>query len=150
MNTVKIRFEFAKHEDTSELAQLRVNAMRQSLESVGRFDPERARNRFLDSFDPTQTHKILVDTGLVGFVVVRQLDYGLLLDHLYIDPAFQNQGFGAQALRWVFQRADLGCQKLRVGALTQSRANLFYLHHGFVLVEKTEFDNYYERVPRQC
>ena len=37
--------------DADLLADLRVRAMKESLEAVGRFDPIRAKSRFLDNFD---------------------------------------------------------------------------------------------------
>ena len=37
------------------LAEIRVQAMRESLERIGRFDPQRARDRFLSSFSPECT-----------------------------------------------------------------------------------------------
>ena len=46
------------------LADLRVAAMRPSLEALGRFDPDRARSRFLDKFIRVATRKIVVDGGL--------------------------------------------------------------------------------------
>jgi len=50
-----VRVETAKDADAELLAQIRVEAMRPSLEAVSRFDPERARNRFLSSFQPLDT-----------------------------------------------------------------------------------------------
>ena len=41
--------------DPLDLAAMRVAAMKPSLEAVGRFDPERARNRFLESYQPEDT-----------------------------------------------------------------------------------------------
>jgi hypothetical protein len=37
----------ASDEDREFLAELRISAMKESLENVGRFDPVKARNRFL-------------------------------------------------------------------------------------------------------
>lgn len=133
--------------DGESLAELRVVAMRESLEAVGRFDPERARSRFLSGFVPEYTREILVDGMCVGFVVVRPLDDELLLDHLYIAPAAQGRGIGSQVLAVVFAEADLANQNIRVGALKQSRSNLFYLRHGFEFVSATDWDNYYVRRP---
>jgi hypothetical protein len=72
--------------DGELLADLRVRAMKDSLEAVGRFDPIRAKNRFLDNFDPLFTHEILLNNERVGFVVLKEMDDHFYLDHLYIDP----------------------------------------------------------------
>ena len=44
--------------DGDLLADIRVAAMRPSLEAAGRFDPVRARRRFRDTFEPSDTYKI--------------------------------------------------------------------------------------------
>lgn len=72
----------AVHHDPSELAEIRVEAMRPSLEKVGRFDPERARRRFLDTYDPSETKVVHVAGELAGFYVLRDRRDHLYLDHL--------------------------------------------------------------------
>jgi ribosomal protein S18 acetylase RimI-like enzyme len=81
--------------DGDLLADLRVRAMKESLEAVGRFDPIRAKNRFLDNFDPLFTQEILLNNERVGFVVVKEMDDHFYLDHLYVDPQHQSKGVGA-------------------------------------------------------
>src|SRR6185312_11346871 len=136
---------FASAQDAEELAALRVLAMRESLERIGRFDPQRARERFLSSFMPEHTRHIMIEGKRAGFVVVKPVGKGLLLDHLYIHPAYQNKGIGAKVLGQLFSEADARKQEIRVGALKQSDSNRFYARHGFVLVEVAEWDNYYVR-----
>jgi GNAT superfamily N-acetyltransferase len=128
--------------DLEALVALRIEAMRESLERIGRFDPVRARERFASGFSPEHTRHILAGQERVGFVVVRPQDGGLLLDHLYIRPGSQGGGIGAAVLAHVFAEADARALPLRVGALRDSAANRFYVRHGFVLVEQGEFDNY--------
>jgi GNAT superfamily N-acetyltransferase len=135
----------AAAEDFEELLALRVAAMRESLERVGRFDPARARQRFQASFAPELTRHVLLDGRRVGFVAVRPDGAGLLLDHLYVLPAQQGRGVGSAVLALVFREADERGLALRVGALRGSDSNRFYLRHGFVLVEEAEWDLYYER-----
>ena len=138
-----VTLELAKAEDAPLLADLRVAAMRPSLEAVGRFDPERARARFMDTFDPSVTWHVLHEGQRVGVLVVRHQPDGLLLDHLYIDPGSQGQALGASVLQHVFARAEeLGCA-VRVGALKGSRSNAFYQRHGFKPERVGEWDNYY-------
>ena len=126
---------------------MRVEAMRESLENLGRFDPDRARTRFLGGFSPEHTQAILVGGQRVGFFVVKPLDGELLLDHLYLRPSHQSKGIGAAVLRSVFAEADEQGLAVRVGALRGSASNRFYARHGFELVEEAEFDNYYVRRP---
>lgn len=134
-------------DEGAALADLRVGAMRESLEALGRFDANRARARFLDGFDPALTRAIVVAGQTAGFVVLRSAPDHLLLDHLYVSPSHQGQGVGAEVLRRVFAEADAAHKILRVGALKGSRSNAFYLRHGFSLVESAEWDHSYVRQP---
>lgn len=119
--------------------------MRASLERIGRFDPQRARERFRAGFSPAHTKHIVAAGQSVGFFVAKPQEGHLLLDHLYIKPAHQGRGIGAQVLRWVFGQAESLSLPVRVGALRESESNRFYVRHGFTLVEQGEFDNYYFR-----
>lgn len=86
--TPSIILEFAQPTDAEDLVALRIEAMRESLERIGRFDPVRARARFLATFSPEHTRHILSDEQRVGFVVVRPSNDFILLDHLYIRPSY--------------------------------------------------------------
>lgn len=141
----EISFEPAVLSDAEALADLRVEAMRESLDRIGRFDPQRARNRFLSGFSPDNTFHILRHGERVGFYVVKQEAGDLVLDHLYIRPAHQGNGVGAAVLDRVFDLADQAGRAVRVVALKESDSNRFYASHGFVLVKQAEFDNYYVR-----
>lgn len=67
-----VGYEPATPADLDALVALRIEAMRESLERIGRFDPVRARERFAGSFDPASTRHIVLDGQRVGFVVVKQ------------------------------------------------------------------------------
>ncbi|AUO47930.1 GNAT family N-acetyltransferase [Pseudomonas ogarae] len=135
----------AQQSDSEDLAGIRIEAMRESLERVGRFDPVRARERFLGGFEPRYTRHIEVSGKRVGFVVVKPFSHELLLDHLYIRPCAQGSGIGAAVLDHLFNEADAAALPVRVGALKESASNRFYTRHGFQFVESSEFDNYYVR-----
>lgn len=126
------------------LAQLRISAMRESLEAIGRFDPARARSRFIDGFDRTATRKIEIGGRLIGFYVLKDKGDHLYLDHLYVHPDFQGNGLGASVLKSVIALAQERNLSLRLGALRGSRSNRFYLAQGFVQTGESEWDLYYE------
>lgn len=139
-----MKIETAKIGDGDALAELRVLAMRESLEALGRFDEARARKRFLDSFDPDATQKVLIDDELVGFyVVTRHLEY-LYVDHLYVHPAHQGKSIGSTVLNSLIDEGRRIKKPIKLGALKSSRSNAFYLSHDFVKVSEGEYDNYYE------
>lgn len=141
----RVTFCAAAAGDAAALATLRVDAMRESLERIGRFDPVRARERFLIGFAPEHTRHVMLDGERAGFFVVKPDEQGLLLDHLYVHPRYQGKGVGAAVLALVFAEADAQRRQVRVGALRGSDSNRFYAKHGFVPVEQGEFDNYYIR-----
>jgi GNAT superfamily N-acetyltransferase len=121
--------------------------MRPSLEALGRFDPERGRNRFLDTFSPEDTWKLVSEGGVAGFYVLRDMEDHLYLDHLYIAVEAQGAGVGASILEHIKTIASKRNLSLRLMALKESPANKFYLSRGFVFTGDAEFDNFYEWRP---
>ena len=140
-----VAFSAAEANDFEALVALRLESMRESLERVGRFDPERARERFRSGFSPEHTRHIEVGGERVGFFVVKPQATELLLDHLYVRPSYQGKGIGSAVLAQVFAEADRSGLPVRVGALRESESNGFYSERGFQLIEQSEFDNYYVR-----
>lgn len=145
-----ISFVPAQPDDFEALLALRIEAMRESLEHVGRFDLTRARERFRSGYEAEHTWHIVVNGRCMGFVVLKPDADGLLLNHLYIHPLAQGQGIGTAVLAQVFAAADAQALPVRVGALRGSRSNDFYVQHSFKIVEQAEFDNYYVRQCRQA
>jgi GNAT superfamily N-acetyltransferase len=145
--TIPITFLRTEPADADALATLRVEAMRESLERVGRFDEKRARSRLLVAFDPFATRSALRGEEKVGFFVLKAIEGGLLLDHLYVRPPSQKQGIGRAILAQCFAEADAAGSPIFVGALRESDANSFYERNGFVKTHETEWDVYYLRKP---
>lgn len=138
----------AQAADFEDLLALRLRAMRESLERLGRFDPQRARERLAAGFDPAHTRHILVDGRRVGFIVLKTLSHALRLEHLYIDTAMQDQGVGHRVLTEVCAEADRRQVPVELVALKESDANRFYLRHGFVATGEGEWDIDYVRLPQ--
>ena len=65
----------ARAADFESLLALRLRAMRESLEHLGRYDEQRARDRLAAGFDPAHTWHILVAGHRVGFLVVKRLSH---------------------------------------------------------------------------
>lgn len=134
--------------DFDALLALRVRAMRPSLEALGRFDPERARERFASTFVATYMHHIERAGRRIGCVSMRPKPGALRIDHLYIEPAAQGHGVGAWVMAWACQMADQQQVALELAALQGSDANRFYLRHGMVEVARSDFDVEYRRAAR--
>lgn len=133
--------------DFEALLALRVRAMQPSLQALGRFDPERARERFASTFLPEHMQHIVVDGQRVGCVSLRPKPAALRMDHLYIEPTAQGRGLGAQVMDWACAQADWRQLPLELAALQGSDANRFYLRQGFVEVSRSDFDIEYRRAP---
>lgn len=131
--------------DFESLAELRVAAMRASLEHLGRFDPIRARERLRNSLYPEHTHRIVCDGVPVGFYTFRPVPEGQRLEHLYIHPDFQSRGIGGRGLTELLAVADEKKLPVFVGALRDSASNRFYIRHGFEKVTESEWDIAYRR-----
>lgn len=131
--------------DFDALLAIRIEAMRDSLERLGRFDPERARARLRATFRPDHTWFIERDGARIGFYALRPDGDGLRLDHLYVVPAAQGLGVGGQVLGRLLRDADLRGLPVRVGALRGSDSNRFYRRHGFEPVAESEWDIDYLR-----
>ncbi len=146
----------ADEADFEALLSLRMAAMRESLQRLGRFDPQRARERLSRAFEPAHTRHILLDGERVGFVVLLPVPDAstdnppdhLVLDQLYIAPQAQRLGVGSWVMAQVLQEADKLGLPVRVTALRLSEANHFYLRHGFELQHESEWDRHYVRPAR--
>lgn len=141
-----LRLEAVTDQDFEAMLALRIAALRESLERLGRFDPERARQRFQEGFEPVWMRHIVDEAGQrIGFYTLKPRSEGqvLRLVHLYLQPGSQSQGAGAWVMNRLKEEArQSGCE-LSLAALKLSRANGFYQRHGFELVQAHEFDNEY-------
>ncbi|WP_085908653.1 GNAT family N-acetyltransferase [Kiloniella majae] len=140
-----LSFKTAAATDLETLISIRIAAMKESLENIGRFNPERARERFASNFAPEKTTLILKENEIIGFYVLFAKDDYLWLDHLYIDPTVQSSGVGAKAMMQIVDKSSEKKLPVKLCALKESRANNFYKKHGFKLTHSEEWDNYYTR-----
>ena len=121
--------------DFEAMLALRIDAMRPSLERVGRFDVDRSRERLSAGFVVPYMHHIVLDGDQrIGFVTLKPEDSDALrLDHLYLRTGFQGLGIGEWVLEWAKAQARAQRLDIKLTALVKSDANRFYLRHGFVL-----------------
>ncbi|CAB3650245.1 GNAT family N-acetyltransferase [Achromobacter pestifer] len=140
-----LRYLPVSEADFDALSAIRIDAMRDSLERLGRFDPDRARARLRNTFHPEHTWAIEHNGQRVGFYALRPDGAGLRLDHLYLVPAAQRLGLGGQVMRRILLDADSQGLPVSVGALRDSDSNRFYRRHGFVQTGESEWDIDYLR-----
>lgn len=131
--------------DFEAMLALRVDAMRPSLERVGRFDPVRSRERLSAGFVVPFMHHIVLDGDQrVGFITLKPEGADALrLDHLYLRTGFQGLGIGEWVLHWAKSQAREQQRDIALTALVESDANRFYLRHGFVLEGEEGVDLHY-------
>ena len=131
--------------DFEDMLAERIDAMRPSLERVGRFDLTRSRERLSAGFVVPYMHHIVLDgEQRLGFITLKPEDaYALRLDHLYLRTGFQGRGIGEWALRWAKAQAREQKLDIKLTALVQSDANRFYQRHGFVLEGEEGVDLHY-------
>ncbi|MFG6469188.1 GNAT family N-acetyltransferase [Roseateles sp. BYS87W] len=130
-------------DDFEAMLALRIEALRESLERLGRFNPDVARARLRAQFRPEWMRHLVRDGERVGYFTVEPREGELRLQHLYLTPAAQGQGIGA----WVMDHVKARGLPISLAALRESRANDFYRRHGFRVVEEQELDIEYRWEP---
>ena len=143
--SVRLSLQPVVARDFEDMLALRIDAMRPSLERVGRFDLARSRERLSAGFVPLYMRHILLDGERVGFFTLKpEGEAALRLDHLYLRSGASGKGIGAWVLRQVQAQARERGLAVRLTALKESDANRFYLRHGFVLQGEEGVDLHYE------
>lgn len=137
----------ARSEDFSRLLELRLLTMRESLERIGRFNPQRAFERFQNSFRPQHTRLIIADRQFAGCVALGPDQDDWLLEHFYVAPQFQRCGLGSQVLSQLITEAEQARKIIKLSVLQKSDAARFYEKHGFHKTGEDEWDIYYARLP---
>ncbi|WP_332764859.1 GNAT family N-acetyltransferase [Phenylobacterium sp.] len=142
------RFSPAAAADLERLVELRIAAMRPSLERIDRFDPERARRRMVEQFRPEHTRLIWRGEAFAGCVAFGPDAPGWFrLEHFYIHPDHQGVGLGADVLASLLAESDAQALAVRLTVLQESAANRFYARFGFAETARDEVDIFYERPP---
>ncbi len=140
------RLSPAAPSDLERLTDVRVAAMRESLERIGRFDPLRARRRMIEQFRPEHTRLIWRGEVFAGCVALGPDGPGWLrLEHFYIHPDCQGAGLGADVLAALLAESDAQALAVKLTVIRESAANRFYARFGFAETGRDEVDIFYER-----
>lgn len=142
---VEWRFRDATEEDFEPLLAIRIDVMREHLERVFRYKPSRARRIFREHFAEPGLRAIMIGDELVGCVAFRKGTDAIKLDSFYLDRRYHNGGLGTTILKVLLNEADATGLPVRLGVLTGSKADRFYLRHGFVKLREDEIEGEYER-----
>jgi GNAT superfamily N-acetyltransferase len=139
------RFGPISEADFEPLLALRIDVMREHLERVFRYKPSRARRIFRQHFDEPGMRLILMGDERVGCVGFRDESECLKIDSFYLERRFHNSGLGATVLKVLLAEADAKAKPVRLEVLTGSKADRFYLRHGFIKLREDEIEAEYER-----
>jgi GNAT superfamily N-acetyltransferase len=142
------RFGPVSEADFEPLLALRIDVMREHLERVFRYKPERARRIFREHFDEPGLRLILVDGERAGCVGFRISKSEIKIDSFYLDRRYQNRGLGATILKVLLAEADAQDLPVRLEVLRGSPADRFYERHGFVKLAEDDIEAEYERPAR--
>jgi GNAT superfamily N-acetyltransferase len=138
----------AEDADVEQIAELRAVTMRPDLERLGRFDPDRVRQRLRNGFAAEHTWVIEIEGEFAGCIALRPDVDAHWLEHFYIDPRWQGKGIGSAVLGKLLERCDREHLVVRVDVLRGSRARWLYERHGFTAVTESPVDIFMLRAPR--
>jgi GNAT superfamily N-acetyltransferase len=138
----------AEDADVEPIAELRAVTMRPDLERLGRFDPDRVRQRLRNGFAAEHTWVIEVEGEFAGCIALRPDIDAHWLEHFYLDPRLQGKGIGSAVLSKLLERCDREHLVVRVNVLHGSPARRLYERHGFTVVTETPVDIFMLRTPR--
>ncbi|TIH40050.1 GNAT family N-acetyltransferase [Subtercola vilae] len=161
-------------DDAAWIAELRAEVMRPDLERLGRFDPDRVRQRFLNAFVPEFTSVIEASGAgeavgaselpgapaspespapdedrthvALGVIAVRPEPDALWIEHFYLAPSQQGRGLGSAVLQHVM-REHADERPFRLDVLQGSPARRLYERHGFEFEREDEVDVFLVRAP---
>ncbi|MCR9071366.1 MAG: GNAT family N-acetyltransferase [Alphaproteobacteria bacterium] len=136
----ELRFSPASPVDIDRLVALKIAVMRGELERLGRYTPERARDRFLAGFSPHATRLINIDGDFAGCVTVHDRGDHIEIEHLYLPPESQGAGLGRRVMERLMKEAAAAAKPIRLTVLNGSPANRFYKRLGFVETNRDAID----------
>ena len=139
------RFGPVGEADFEPLLAMRIDVMREHLERVFRYKPSRARRIFREHFDEPGMRLILLDGERVGCVGFRRHAQEIRIDSFHLDRRLHNSGLGTKILTVLLAEADAARLPVRLEVLAGSKADRFYLRHGFMKLREDEIEGYYER-----
>jgi GNAT superfamily N-acetyltransferase len=139
------RFEPASEADFEPLLALRIDVMREHLERVFRYSPERARQHFREAFDEPGMRLIMIGNERAGCVGFRIGETELKIDSFYLARQHHNSGLGTAILEALLAEADARGLPVRLEVLHGSPVRRFYERHGFVKLQEDDIEAQYER-----
>jgi GNAT superfamily N-acetyltransferase len=133
----------ATEADFEAVLALSIRAMREHLERLGRFDPERRRARMRRLFEAGILHLIEQGGAMSGCIGLDASGEAVEIHSLFLDTHAQGRGLGAAVFAGI--RAAHPGRPFRLEVLKESPARRFWERQGFVQTGEAEFDWIMER-----
>ncbi len=124
---------------------IRIAVMREHLERVFRYDPERARRVFREHFAKPGLRLILVGNDIAGCVGFRVGEAEIKIDSFYLARHHHNRGLGTEILKVLLAEADAIGLPCELDVLLGSPADRFYERHGFVKQSQDDIEANFRR-----
>ncbi|CAM3373617.1 MULTISPECIES: GNAT family N-acetyltransferase [Saccharibacillus] len=146
MNGMKLTPAHAS--DVERLAELRAEALHESLTRLGRYDERGVRERFRRSFVPEHTKIVEQGGEFAGCVALRPEPEGYWLEHFYLRGGSRGSGLGTRVLHAVLGEERDRRLPVRLNVLQGSAARRLYERFGFETESEDEIDVYLILHPR--
>lgn len=143
--TTSWRFAPAAEAHFEPLLAIRIAVMREHLERVFRYDPERARRVFREHFAKPGLRLILVGNDIAGCVGFRVGEAEIKIDSFYLARHHHNRGLGTEILKVLLAEADAIGLPCELDVLLGSPADRFYERHGFVKQSQDDIEANFRR-----
>lgn len=136
----RITLHQSEYSDVETIANLRAIVLHDDLTRLGRFNEDRVRQRFRDSFDPNHTWIIKAESNFIGCIAFKMISDGYLLEHFYIHPDFQGKGIGSQVLTYFLKQDYVAGKRVTLNVLQGSAAKRLYERFGFAVNSEDPVD----------
>jgi N-acetylglutamate synthase-like GNAT family acetyltransferase len=132
------RLRPAAEADFEPMLALSIRVMREHLERIGRYDPDRRRSRMRKQFEAGILQVIEAGGAMIGCVGVEAAGEAVEIHSLFLDRDRQGRGLGEAVFRAI--QASHPGRAFHIEVLKQSPARRFWERLGFTVTDEQPFD----------
>ncbi|MFQ3229765.1 GNAT family N-acetyltransferase [Reinekea sp.] len=142
---MQVRLLPANEEDKAEVWDMFVPAMRPYIEKIWSWEIEWQANEFNSRFFELNTSFVIYKESKIGYVQYELNENDTYLNMIVLDPRFQGEALGREALHLIQNLQPDKRLRLRCFHVNK-RALCFYLNNGFTVLESEESSILLERI----
>ena len=136
----------ARPEDFDYCATLYFGGMEKTIPELNLSMPTQV-DTFRQRWEGTEVRIITLDGIDIGWLQSSTQDASLFLAQLFVDPAFQRQGFGTEVMNGLIQEATVAGQDVTLGVVKTNPARRLYERLGFRVTHEDDRKVYMRREP---